>query len=88
MACAKPLLAIDTTDEMWAEIPDHLQQGLVRYLDHGVLPGSFLTACLSNVMKFLFTGVPSASWGNATSVEKWFDSPLRKRLLMAQEQQR
>jgi hypothetical protein len=43
-----PVLAIDGTQEMWDEIPEHLQQGLADYLDHGRSPGSFLTSCLSN----------------------------------------
>ena len=29
-------------------VPEHLQPGLARYILHGVLPGSFLKAVLSN----------------------------------------
>ena len=29
-------------------LPDNLQDGMKRYIEHGIQPGSFLTACLEN----------------------------------------
>ena len=30
------------------KVPEHLREGLLRYLRDGILPGDFLTACLAN----------------------------------------
>lgn len=35
-------------------VPEHMQAGLMLYLEHGVLPGSFLTAVLENDLKGAF----------------------------------
>jgi hypothetical protein len=32
-------------------IPDHMMEGLKRYLDHGIPPGDFLTAVICNDLK-------------------------------------
>lgn len=48
MPTPKPYMALDASQEMWETVPEHLREGLARYLDDGVIPGSFLTACLSN----------------------------------------
>ena len=32
-------------------LPDHMQDGVIRYIQHGVPPGSFLTAVFSNDLK-------------------------------------
>ena len=32
----------------YLQIPYHLRDGMRRYLEDGILPGSFLTACLEN----------------------------------------
>ena len=29
-------------------LPENLQGGMQRYIEHGILPGDFLTACLEN----------------------------------------
>ena len=29
-------------------LPDHLRGGMERYIDHGIVPGSFLWACIAN----------------------------------------
>lgn len=31
-----------------AQIPEHLEGAFHRYLEHGILPGGFLLACLEN----------------------------------------
>lgn len=33
---------------IYADIPEHTQGALLRYVDHKILPGGFLTAVLSN----------------------------------------
>lgn len=45
---AKPRMAMDASDADWLTIPEHLREGLARFIDHGTVPGGFLTACLSN----------------------------------------
>lgn len=35
-------------DADWSLIPEHLRDGLRRYIEQGVMPGGFLTAVLSN----------------------------------------
>src|SRR5690606_5980082 len=35
-------------------IPEYMHGGIVRYLDHGVPPGSFLTAVISNDLREAF----------------------------------
>ena len=44
----KPRMALDASQEMWETVPEHLQEGLARYLDYGELPGGFQLACLGN----------------------------------------
>jgi len=34
--------------ELWWDIPDTLKLGLERWVDHGIVPGSFLRAVLQN----------------------------------------
>ena len=36
------------TAYLWDAVPEHLKEGLVRYFDHGIIPGSFLAAALEN----------------------------------------
>jgi hypothetical protein len=32
----------------YSNLPEHMQDGMRRYIEHGILPGSFLTAVLAN----------------------------------------
>lgn len=38
----------------WSLIPEHMIGGLRRYIEHGIPPGSFLTAVLSNDLRGAF----------------------------------
>lgn len=39
---------MNTTFEGYEAIPERLQGGLLRYIEHGIQPGGFLTAVLMN----------------------------------------
>ena len=73
-------------------LPLYMWQGMKLYLMHGVPPGGFLQAVLSNrlasaVMKadginnkllpnyvnFMYTYMPSGSWGNEEKYEAWLE---------------
>lgn len=36
------------TPPVWSLIPEHMHDGVQRYIEHGILPGSFLYAVLCN----------------------------------------
>lgn len=38
----------------WNKVPEHMQDGLRRYLDHGIEPGGFMIAVLSNDLRESF----------------------------------
>jgi hypothetical protein len=38
----------DHNEAIWAQVPEHLKPGLMRYLDEHSKPGSFLRAVLEN----------------------------------------
>jgi hypothetical protein len=38
----------------WRAIPDYMREGIARYIDHGIKPGDFLTAVISNDLKGAF----------------------------------
>ena len=40
--------------ENWNRLPEHCRDGLARYIEHGIPPGSFLTALLSNDLSETF----------------------------------
>jgi hypothetical protein len=46
---------------VWDSIPEHLQGGLDRYISHGIMPGHFLTAVLSNDLKGAMTRADDTS---------------------------
>jgi hypothetical protein len=35
----------------WGRIPEHMRGGIIRYIDHGIEPGHFLTAVICNDLK-------------------------------------
>lgn len=35
----------------WSKVPEHMREGLVLYIEHGVKPGSFMSAVLSNDLR-------------------------------------
>lgn len=35
----------------WELVPGHMRDGVKRYFDHGIPPGSFMTAVLSNDLR-------------------------------------
>jgi len=49
------------TDRMNDYIPQHLQPGLVRYLEQGIMPGSFLQAVLENKLMEAFERADATS---------------------------
>lgn len=57
---------------MWKEklhmLPDHMQGAMERYIEHGMLPGSFLTAVLEND---LFEAVGRADEVNKYSLPQY-----------------
>lgn len=42
------------TEQLNIYIPPHLQGGLLRYLEHGIMPGGFMQAVLENKLKESF----------------------------------
>lgn len=32
----------------YSQLPDHMQEGMQRYIEHGILPGDFLLSVLCN----------------------------------------
>ena len=40
-------MVANTPSALWPEIPEHLRGGLARWLVHGLLPGSFLSAAIA-----------------------------------------
>ena len=45
---APPLRSEPGVEVAWATIPGHLKRGIVRWVDEGVRPGSFLCAVIAN----------------------------------------
>ena len=41
----------DETHPNWDGIPDYMRGGLIRYVLHGISPGGFLSAVLSNDLR-------------------------------------
>lgn len=42
---------IDDDHPGWNLIPTHMREGLQRYINHGIAPGDFLSAVLSNDLR-------------------------------------
>lgn len=38
----------DHNEQLWAEFPEHMKEGLLLYLNHRIGPGGFMRAVLSN----------------------------------------
>ena len=63
-------MSLDYYDESadWSIIPEHMHGAIRRYVMHGVPPGSFLTAVLSNDLKESYA---RADDDNAASMRGW-----------------
>jgi hypothetical protein len=38
----------------YSKLPEHIQEGVKRYIEHGILPGNFLQAVICNDLKESF----------------------------------
>jgi hypothetical protein len=38
-------------NSLWDRIPEHMRESLKNYIEHGIQPGHFITAVLSNDLK-------------------------------------
>ena len=46
----------------YSVLPDNLQDGMKRYIEHGIKPGSFLTACLENDFVYAVGKASDQTW--------------------------
>lgn len=51
----------------YSRLPKHMQGTVRRYIEDGILPGSFLTAVICNKLQESFT------YADETNIEKMFD---------------
>ena len=61
-------------------IPDRMMEGLKRWIDHGIKPGSFMLAVLTNDLRGaieraddenLYNEAPGGCWGSVEKVADW-----------------
>ena len=50
------------------EVAENLHEGLMRYFEHHILPGRFLTACLENNLKNAIGFASTKTWDYIFSV--------------------
>lgn len=43
-----PVYTVGGREDHWEWIPDYMREGMMNWIERGVLPGGFLTAILSN----------------------------------------
>lgn len=55
-------------------IPKHLQEGILRYVEHGVRPGGFLTAVLNNDLQNAFARADPESRRSIAEILSWFQN--------------
>ena len=56
------------------DIPEHLQAGILRYVEHGVQPGGFLTAVLNNDLLGAFRRADPESRKAIPDIVNWFQN--------------
>jgi len=59
-----------------SRMPASLQGGLTRYLELGILPGSFLTACLENDLRQAFARADSNNLALVPNIIAYFEENL------------
>jgi hypothetical protein len=57
-------------------VPDHLRGGLLRYVEHGILPGGYLQAILCNDLREAVMRSASRSFDELQVVARFVDSYL------------
>lgn len=60
----------DIPDWYFGNIPDYMREGIMRYVQHGILPGSFGTAVLENNF-YMASG--AADENNYRQIRDWHD---------------
>lgn len=65
------LLADDPRFAKYGDLPRHLRGGLIRYVDHGILPGSFLQAVISNDLREACARADDASRPMLWAIVQW-----------------
>tara|TARA_R110000751_G_scaffold24314_3_gene67130 strand:- start:458 stop:772 length:315 start_codon:yes stop_codon:yes gene_type:complete len=60
----------------WHLLPEHLRDGLARYLDRGLNPGSFLTAVLQNNLEMAIGHADEDSLAALPEIVRFFYNEL------------
>lgn len=53
-------------------LPEHLRGGVQRYIEHGVIPGSFLVAVICNALREAVGYADDESLAALSNIVRWF----------------
>ena len=56
----------------YEQLPKNLRDGAQRYLEHGILPGSFLTAVIRNDLQQACLLADEENFKNLPHIVRWF----------------